>query len=191
MNNQTQATTAFKSLCWPKENIFLKQALLVLLGVSILSIVSQLSIPFKPVPLTFQSATVVLIGMAYGSRLGASVILSYFAAGCMGLPVFADYSMGIQHFGGFSGGYLLGFLPAAYLSGLFAERGWAKNRISAFAVALFSASVIFLFGVVQLAHFIGWENAITWGLMPFIYSEFIKLFAVSLIVPNLWKKSAR
>lgn len=178
-----------QSIFWPRENHWLKQGLLVIAGVMVLAIASQLSIPLVPVPLTFQSATVILIGMAYGPRYGTSVIATYWLAGICGLPVFADFSAGPAVFIGPTGGYLLGFLPAAFLSGYLAQTGWARYRISSFIAAILSASIIFLLGVTVLSRFVGWHQAILLGVMPFIISEPIKLLAAALIVPRFWKKS--
>src|SRR5262245_49962741 len=95
------------SIFWPKENSFLNQALLVFAGVIVLAFASQLSIPLQPVPLTFQSATVVLIGMVYGARYGTYTIATYLIAGACGLPVFINYSATLSHFLSPTGGYLL------------------------------------------------------------------------------------
>lgn len=173
---------------WPKQGFLLKQATLILFGVALLAIASQLSIPLQPVPLTFQSVTVVLIGMAYGARGGASVITAYLIAGSCGLPIFADYSTGIEKLFGPTGGYLVGFLPAAWLSGYLAERGLGQKVFSSFIAALLGVSLIFLMGVSYLATFLGWDQAIALGLMPFILSEPVKLIVASFIIPHCWKK---
>jgi biotin transport system substrate-specific component len=189
MNNLFSLNTPMCSVFWPRDNSLLKQSLLILSGVLILAFASQLSIPLKPIPLTFQSATVVLIGMAYGARNGCYVVIAYLLAGLSGIPIFADFSSGIPKLFAPSAGYLFGFLPAALLSGYLTQKGWAKNVISSFAAACLGVSVIFFFGVTALAQFIGWENAIALGLVPFITTESIKLIAVSCLIPRLWKKS--
>lgn len=188
MNYLFSLNSPMQSIFWPKENTILKQSLLILTGVIVLAIASQLSIPLNPIPLTFQSATVVLIGMAYGPRNGSYVIMAYLFAGLCGIPVFADFSAGLPKLFGPSMGYLFGFLPAAFLSGYLAQKGWARSVISSLVAAILGVSVIFFFGIIALAKFIGWEDAITFGLMPFIISEPIKLIAVSLVIPRLWKQ---
>src|SRR5690242_8292142 len=113
-----ESKTLSTPLAWPKE-------FTIVLGAALfLALASQISIPLQPVPLTFQSVTVLLIGMALGPRLGGYAIAMYFIAGCLGLPVFANFSFGPQVFLGASGGYLMGFLPAAVVSGYLAQRGW-------------------------------------------------------------------
>lgn len=169
----------------------LKQCLVILAGVVVLAIASQIAIPLQPVPLTFQSATVVLIGMAYGSRNGSLVILSYLIAGLCGLPVFAEFSAGPTPFMGPTVGYLIGFLPAAFVSGYLAERGFGRHLLTSFITALIGVSIIFFCGLSALSSFIGWNHAIQVGLMPFIASEPVKLLAVAFIIPRLWKNETR
>lgn len=188
MNYQFSLNTPMQSIFWSKHDSSLKNALLIAAGVILLALASQLSIPLNPIPLTFQSAAAILIGMTYGSRKGAAVIACYFLAGACGLPVFANFSAGPTSFFSPSGGYLLGFLPAAFLSGYLMEKGWAKNIISSFAASLLGAAIIFTCGLAVLSTFTGWQTAITLGLMPFLISESIKLILVSALVTRLWKR---
>lgn len=177
-----------QSLCWPKENKLIKNALLILVGVVVLAIASQLAIPFKPIPLTFQSATVLLIALTYGARLGAATIAAYLIAGACGLPVFAEMTSGLSIlFFDPSSGYFLGFIFAALLSGYLAERGWGKHFISALAAALLGAAIIFYLGVTVLSHYTGWNQAFALGLKPFLISEPIKLAVIAAIAPRFWQ----
>jgi biotin transport system substrate-specific component len=187
MNLNNLAT--MQSIFWSKNDRILKQLCFALMGVFVLAFASQLSIPLKPVPLTFQSVTVILLGMAYGSRLGSYTIALYLLFGLVGFPVFAGFSSGPPVFFGPTCGYLIGFLPAAYISGYLAQKGWAKNILTSFIAACLGVSVIFLLGVSILSQSIGWHHAIMFGLMPFIISESIKLLAISCVIPRLWKKT--
>lgn len=189
MNTSLPFSYPMQSIFWPKENTFFKQSLLILLGVTLLAFASQLSIPLLPVPLTFQSATVILIGMAYGARNGAYVIATYLLAGALGLPVFADFSGGMTYFYGPTAGYLIGFLPAAFLSGYLAQHGWGKHVLTSFLAACLGTGIIFLLGVTLLAQSLGWHQAIAFGLLPFLLSEPIKLAAVAYLIPKLWKSN--
>ncbi len=179
------------SICWPRQNKLVKNLALVLTGVLVLAIASQLSIPLHPVPLTFQSATVILIGMIYGARLGGITIATYLLAGTCGLPVFAEMYSGIATllFDPTSG-YLWAFLPAAVLSGYLAQRGWGKQVISAFAACLLGAVVIFSIGIAVLSHYTGLNQAYTIGLKPFLLTELIKLAVVAMIAPRFWRTQA-
>ena len=165
----------------------LKKTLTILFGVVLLTIASQLSIPLTPVPLTFQSTMVIFIGMAMGPRYAAYVIATYLFLGSIGLPVFANYTAGFMTFFSPLGGYLMGFLPAALISGYLAQKGFAKNSFLSFLAGFIGTTIIFLLGVMVLSNFIGFKNAIAFGLMPFILSEPLKLIAMSLVIPRFWK----
>ena len=178
----------FRSVLWPTEHKLVKELSLILLGVCLLAAASQIVIPLQPVPLTFQSAAVILLGMLYGSRLASFTIITYLIAGGLGLPLFAQLSSGFSVFTGATSGYLIGFIPAAWLSGFLAERGFARNIGIAFLTACFSVSVIFALGLIVLSQFTGWTKAFSLGLAPFVITEPLKLFAISLIIPYCWKK---
>ncbi|VVC77301.1 Biotin transporter BioY [Aquicella siphonis] len=188
MTYSLSLNTPMQSIFCSKQGGLAKQVLLVITGVLVLAFSSQLSIPLMPVPLTFQSTTVVLIGMAYGPRNGSYVIMAYLLAGICGIPVFADFSAGISKLYGPTMGYLIGFLPAAFLSGYLAQKGFAKNIYTSFVAACLGVSVIFFLGVTILAQYAGLRAAIEFGLVPFLLSEPIKLIAVACVIPKLWKR---
>src|SRR6187551_2972570 len=77
---------ALQNVVLSSEDSKLRKLLLGLAGVIVLAISSQISLPLLPVPLTFQSATVILLGMAYGPRYGSYIMLAYLAAGFCGMP---------------------------------------------------------------------------------------------------------
>lgn len=175
------------SILWSKHNRIIRESLLIFCGIALIALSAQFVIPLQPVPLTFQSATVVLLAMVYGARLGSLTLIGYLAAGTLGLPVFAGMASGISPLMGPTAGYLVGFVAAAFLGGFLAQRGWAKNIFSAFLAACLSASLIFFFGLVVLSHFIGWKSAFAVGLAPFMLTEPLKLLAVALVVPSFWR----
>jgi biotin transporter BioY len=177
-----------RSVVWPTQNKVIKEIGLVILGIGLLAAASQWVIPLKPVPLTFQSATVILLGMLYGSRLATISVIGYLIAGGLGLPLFADLSSGFGVFTGVTAGYLLGFIPAAWFAGFLTERGFARSIYAAFFSSCLSASIIFGLGLIVLAQFVGWNHAFSVGLAPFIFTEPLKLLAISLIIPHCWKK---
>lgn len=188
MTSLFSLTSPVQSICWPTKSKLVKNVLLVLTGALVLAIASQLTIPLKPVPLTFQSATVLFIALIYGARLGAATIATYLAAGACGLPVFAEMYSGLDVlFFSPTSGYLWGFFFAALGVGYLAERGWGKHFISSFAAALLGAAILFSMGLLVLAHYTGWDMAYAFGLKPFLLSESIKLLAVAIVVPRFWK----
>src|SRR3954449_8025585 len=121
---QTHAAT-LRAAVVPRPTI-LTDALLVAAGTALVSVAAQVSIelPFTPVPLTGQTFAVVLVGASLGAARGVGSMLLYLAAGLVGLPVFQDGSHGWNVLDGPTGGYLFGFVLAAALTGLLAERRW-------------------------------------------------------------------
>jgi biotin transport system substrate-specific component len=184
---QSSTNLPIRSIFWPKEAFFLNRLLITLGGVLLLAFASQLSIPLEPVPLTFQSITVVFIGMAFGKRYGLAIVSTYLALGLLGLPIFADFSGGIIKAFGPTGGYLAGFIPAVWIGGYFAEKGASRNAILSFLAAGLGIISIFALGIAWLSTFIGWSQAMKLGLMPFLFTETIKLLALSIVIPRLWK----
>ena len=103
--------------------------LLALVGTLALTVSAKTQIPFWPVPMTMQTFVVLVIGMAYGARLGVATIALYLLEGALGLPVFAgtpEKGVGLAYMMGPTGGYLLGFVAGAWLCGWLAERGFDR-----------------------------------------------------------------
>ena len=167
---------------------FLGNALIVLFASMVLALISQISINWQPVPLTLQSAMVVLLGLSIGSKRAACAVALYLLEGAFGLPVFAGGAFGFQYLIGPSAGYLWGFVPAAFLAGWMMEQGMCKHFITIFITALLSSSVIFLFGVLHLMSLIGLKQAILVGMNPFLLSEPVKLLGASVMAKFCYKQ---
>ncbi len=173
----------------PRLDRRLRDVLLIFTGSLLVAAMAQVRIPlpFTPVPITGQTFAVLLIGAALGSRRGAASLLLYLVEGALGLPVFSGGAAGFAALAGPTGGYLLGFVCAAFLVGLLAERGMDRHFISALPVFLAGEAVIYLFGVTWLATFVGPSRAFADGLFPFILGDAIKLVAAALALPAAWK----
>ena len=163
------------------------QLMAVLAGIALLTASAHIKIPFYPVPLTMQTLIVLGIGMTYGVRLGGATLLGYLSAGFIGLPVFAG-GAGMAYMMGPTGGYLAGFFAAAVVLGALAERGWTRSWATAAAAMLMGNVIIYLLGVGWLTSLIGWEKAVHFGLLPFLYGDALKLIIAALGVPYLWLK---
>src|SRR3954451_20679157 len=90
---------------------------------------AQLRIPTWPVPITGQTFAVLLTGALLGSRLGAAAVIAYLIESAIGLPFFAAGGAGLVRFLGPTGGYLVAFPAAAFITGAFAEHGWDKHYL--------------------------------------------------------------
>jgi biotin transport system substrate-specific component len=141
-----------------------------LLGSAILAASAQVSLPFWPVPATLQSLAVLLLGALGGARVGAASVALYLAEGAMGLPVFSGGAAGPAALMGPTGGYLLGFLPAAALAGA-AARGSAWRQLGVLTAAHL---LLFVPGIAWLATFIGWERALMAGFVLFVPGTVVK-----------------
>ena len=166
-----------------KQVNILKYFLIILISSTLLAISAKLKIPFYPVPMTMQTFVVLLIGVCFGWKLGATIITFYLLEGIVGLPVFSgtpEKGSGIIYFVGPTMGYLIGFLCAAILSGFFK---YNKNIIMNFLKLILSVSVIYFFGVLWLGTLIGWDKPIIdFGVKPFLLDELFKIILLSLIV---------
>ncbi len=150
---------------------------------------AQLAIrlPFSPVPITGQTLAVLLTGVLLGSKKGAASVLLYIMEGAAGLPVFASSASGIIYLIGPTGGYIAGFLIAAYTAGYFAEMGWDRKNFKIFAALLVSSAIILICGVLWLSLFIGFEKAVQVGLIPFLIGDVIKIALTASLLPLGWK----
>ena len=147
---------------------------------------AEVRLPWTPVPVTLQPLAVFLVGAALGSRRAALAMALYLVEGAAGLPFFAGGAAGPAHLVGPSGGYLVGFVPAAFAIGWFAERGWDRTPLRA-AVAMCAGSVLlFACGLAQLAFFVGRDQVLAAGLYPFVVGDLLKIAAAALLLPGLW-----
>lgn len=167
---------------------YLVMAFLVAAGSAVTAIAAQIRIdlPFTPVPITGQTFAVLLVGATLGSRLGAAALIAYWTEGMVGFPVFAGGASGWAYFSGPTGGYILGFIAAAYVTGWLCERGLDRHPLTtAFAMAVGNVT-IYVFGVSWLAHFVPDSVALTAGLYPFVAGDAAKLLLAAGIVPAGW-----
>lgn len=160
---------------------------LVIGGSILLALSAHIKVPFYPVPVTMQTMLVLMIGMAFGPRLGFATIMAYLAQGAMGLPVFAG-GAGLAYMAGPTGGYLFGFAVAAIVTGFLAEKGWGKSVGSTALAMVIGNIVIYAFGVTYLSSIVGgFDKAIQFGLAPFIYGDLLKIVIATATLPLAWK----
>jgi biotin transport system substrate-specific component len=152
-----------------------------LAGSFFIALCAQISIPLAPVHFTMQTFAILLISQLFGARKGTYVVCLYLLEGALGLPVFANYSCGIGALMSPTGGYLLGFVPAAYFTGRLLECDTRKNFISYFAAGLVGKVLIYICGYLHLAIYVGFSRAWTLGVLPFLFSALGKLTLFSAI----------
>lgn len=144
-------------------------------------------LPFSPVPITGQTLAVLLVGALLGSRRGASALLLYLLEGAVGLPVFAGGMSGLAYMLGPTGGYLIGFVCAAFVAGLLAEKRWDRRPQKSALAMLLGNLVIYVCGLSWLARFVGVDKALALGFCPFIAGDLMKLALATVLLPSGWK----
>jgi biotin transport system substrate-specific component len=169
----------------------LADAVLVALGAALVALAAQVSIPlpFTPVPITGQTFAVVLVGGALGALRGGASLTLYLGLGIVGVPVYSDGGSGWDVVSGATGGYLVGFVVAAALTGYLAERRWDRRLSSSIGAMLTGNVVIYLVGVPWLAQVanLGLEEALEQGLYPFVVGDLLKLYLAGALLPAAWK----
>jgi biotin transport system substrate-specific component len=175
---------------------FAIRALAVLFVSVLTAAAAQVSVPlpFTPVPLTLQPMVVLIGGAVLGPRLGMLSQVLYLVAGIAGLPVFAASAtlpQGALRLIGPTGGYLMSYPFAAFLTGWLAERGFDRRYVTSVLAMAAGLTVIFTGGVCWLALFArplpaGLSVALATGLYPFIPVDLIKIAIASAILPTAW-----
>ena len=167
----------------------------LIVGASLfIALLAQVSFHLRFVPITGQTLAVLLVGASLGSLRGGGAVALYLAEGASGLPFFAEGKAGADYLLlrdplHATGGYLWGFLLAAVVVGLLAERGWDRRFSSAVGAMLLGNVAIYVVGLPWLAAAIGTsvEDALPFGLYPFVIGDTIKLILAASLLPAAWR----
>ena len=180
---------------WPTEgrrDTLLRNGLLIVVGVIAMAVAAKIKVPFWPVPMTMQTFVVLGVGAAYGARLGAGTMLAYLVVGALGFDVFTSSSAeanGLTYMLGGTGGYLIGFILAAFALGKLAEAGWDRSVPKMALAMLIGTALIYLPGVLWLGQVydkpLGW--AVANGMTPFLAADALKLALAAALLPLLWR----
>ncbi len=200
-NNVLAAPTLIDTVWRGSEGArFLRLAALAVIGTALIALSARIQVPFWPVPMTMQTFAILVIGMAYGWRLGGATVLLYLAEGAVGLPVFAGGG-GIAYFAGPTTGYLVGFVVAAAIVGALAERGWDRSVSKTLLANTLGTVMIFVPGVLWLAMFLTRANdlepaaglmaAWTAGALPFLAGAAAKIALAAAVMPFAWRLVGR
>ena len=166
----------------------IKLILVIFFSSIILAISAKIKIPFYPVPMTMQTFVVMFIGISLGYKVGLATISLYLLEGIIGLPVFSnspERGVGFVYFIGPTMGYLIGFLSACFIASLIKEK---DNYFIIFLKLIFSASTIYILGILWLGSLLGWDKPIiTLGVTPFLYAEIFKIALLTIIAKKIFK----
>ena len=164
------------------QSSIVKTFLIIILGSLALTISAKIKIPFYPVPMTMQTFVVMLLGLAFGYKIGLATVSLYLLEGIVGLPVFSnspEKGVGLVYFTGPTMGYLIGFLSATLIAGTISSN---DNTLKIIFKLLLSVSTIYILGVLWLGTLIGWDKPILeFGVYPFLLAEIFKLALLVII----------
>lgn len=191
------AHTTYADLLRPanRTHARLYDAALVVGGSIIVALSARLSIllPFSPVPVTGQTFAVLMIGALLGARRASLCMIVYLLEGAAGLPVFA-LGGGIAVLFGPTGGYLVGFVAAAYVTGKLAQWGWDRRVTSTILAMICGNAAIYTFGLswLSLLVFVGripveTDGLLAAGLYPFLPCDLAKIVLAAILLPSGWK----
>ena len=146
-------------------------------------------LPGNPIPISYQTLGVLLIGGVLGLRWSLFAILTYYLLGMAGVPVFKDGGNGWHYVSATpTAGYIIGFVAAAPVVGYLTEHGW--NRRLALWPMLLGSFIVYVPGLLWLHYFdFGWPpegELFSQGMYPFIPGDLVKLIFASVAVGGLW-----
>lgn len=175
---------------------------LICAGAALTSIAAQFTIPLWPIPLTGQTFAVLVIGSSLGALRGALSLALYLLLGSFGLPVFGGGMSG-NIFTIDTGGFIVGFVCAAALTGGLAQRGWDRRVVGTIISFAAGTIVIYLCGLPwlyaelmtytpsALKHLFGttdvFRATIKVGLLPFIVGDTLKALLAAAVLPFSWR----
>ena len=153
----------------------------IVTGIISIAASAHIAIPIGPVPITFQTVVVMLVGVLYTPKEALSTTCLYLIFGILGLPLFKSGASGLAYATGTSGGYFIGFIAAATFIAYF--KHYVKKSVWALMFLLLAAhSIIYVLGVSWLSYLLGFEKALYYGFLVFIPAGAAKTIALSLIL---------
>ncbi|MES2272957.1 MAG: biotin transporter BioY [Chlamydiota bacterium] len=156
---------------------FLRDVSIVILASLLIGLFGKVAIPlpFTPIPISTQNSLILLMAVLLGSRRAFSATFAFILQGVVGLPVFAGALGGFAILLGPKGGYLVGYLAAAIVTGFLIEKLREKTIRNAFIALGLGNLVIYLFGAGYLSTFVGFQKAILLGIVPFLIGDLLKI----------------
>lgn len=170
---------------------FVREGAMIILASFLIGVLGQLAIPlpFTPVPIATQNMVILLLAALLGPRRACSAVMLFLLQGAGGLPVFANGAAGIAKLVGPTGGYLFGYLAAAFVTGTLFEKIKNRTLLNGFLSLAAGAVTIYLCGASYLATFVGVQKALLLGVAPFLLGDLLKIvIAMKLLRWAGWEK---
>ncbi len=158
-------------------------------GIALITFSAKVQVPFWPVPMTLHTLAVMMIAVAGGPRFAVATFLGYLALGAAGLPVFSgspERGVGLAYMAGPTGGYLVGYLMASWLTGTLAQ---SRGVLGRFGAMLAGLAVVYAAGLAWLALYAPADKLLMLGLYPFVLGDLFKIAVVAFgasFVPARW-----
>lgn len=165
---------------------------MVVSGSILIALLAQVAAGY-PVPVTGQTFGVLIVAALLGSRRGMLAVLTYLGQGLIGLPVFSHGRSGMAMLLGPTGGYLVGFILAAWIVGTLAERGWDRRTPTTVLAMILGNVGIYACGLALLFclnHLLGRPlggGVFAVGLYPFLAGDVVKIVLAAVLLPSGWK----
>jgi len=197
MNQFVPAQPTLMSAIWPESAgaRWIRLAVLAFVGTLIIAISAKIKVPFYPVPMTMQTFAILTLAAAYGWRLAGVTLALYLFEGAIGLPVFTgtpERGIGLAYMMGPTGGYLIGFVVGAMVTGYFVEKDPERSALVMGLAMLGGLAIIFALGIFWLGTVIGWDKPVlALGLYPFILGGLVKIALGVAVLKLGWGAVAR
>jgi biotin transport system substrate-specific component len=155
----------------------LRRMVLASLMAALTAVGAYIHVPIGPVPIVLSTLFVILTGLLLGSRWGLASMALYLLVGAIGIPIFAGGKGGFAHFLGPTGGYLIGYLVSAWITGLISERA-NRSLIRDVIAAVIGSLILYGCGVpwLKIVTEMSWSRAFLMGMIPFLIGDAIKVF---------------
>lgn len=165
-----------------------RQLTRIAVGAALIVVLAPISIPMPgEVPVSLATLAVMLFASLTDRREGTMAVLIYLLLGAVGIPVFAGYQAGFQVLFGPTGGYLIGYLPLAYLTGAFAETRKVGKNVAGMilgTLACYGLGTIWFMQVTKT----GFLSALTICVLPFLPGDALKISLTTFCANRLWEK---
>lgn len=173
-NNPTVQTAKVRDI----PRVWIRNIFLILLGNLLIVLGGEINLPIQPIPMTLHAFAVLFIGMTYGFRLSCITVALYVAIMWTRLPMAELY---------IKGGYLIGFVCAAGLTGFLTERGWSRHFFSALVSALLGTTLILCAGWILLLQSMDAQEAFHVGIRPFLLGAVLKILVLAAGISCFWR----
>ena len=169
-----------------------KRLVLCAVMAAVICVTAPLSLTVGAVPVTLATFAVMLSGVLLGGRYGSLSVLVYLLLGAVGLPVCAGWTPALPRLIGPTGGYLIGYIPLAFISGAVYSawgrgRGGAQRYIPLAGGMIAGTAVLYALGTAWFCviNGVGAAQALTVCVAPFLPGDAIKIAAVTALAPQL------